>query len=149
MTTFQTRILDDRIKDMIPQYTTPGSAAIDLRACVHEHTTIQPGEVKLIPTGISIFIEDPKICGLIVPRSGLGHKHGIILGNSTGLIDSDYQGELMVSCLNRSQVAFTISPMDRIAQILFVPVIQVTLQIVDEFTKTDRGESGFGSTGVQ
>ena len=147
-TTIQTRVLDARIKEYLPKYETTGSAAIDLRACIDSELTIEPGEVKLIPTGVSIYIADPSVAGLILPRSGLGHKNGIVLGNLTGLIDSDYQGPLMISCWNRGTVAFKIQPLDRIAQMMFVPVVHVALDVVDEFVNTsERGAGGFGSTG--
>lgn len=147
----QLKILDPRIgKDIpLPSYGTEGSAGMDLRACLDAPLTIAPGETHLIKTGIAIYIEDPSLAATILPRSGLGHKHGIVLGNLVGLIDSDYQGELMVSCWNRGQSSFTIEPSDRIAQLVIVPVVQATFDIVEEFVSSDRGEGGFGSTGHQ
>lgn len=149
--TIQVKILDSRIDNEfpLPEYATPGSAGLDLRACLDESLTLQPGENELIKTGISIYIEDPKLAGIILPRSGLGHKHGIVLGNLVGLIDSDYQGPLMVSCWNRSQKAFTIEPGERIAQLVFMPVMQKQFQVVDEFAASERGEGGFGSSGTK
>ena len=146
-TKIQTRVLDARIKDFLPKYETTGSAAIDLRACVDAELTVEPGEVKLIPTGLSIYIADPSVAGMILPRSGLGHKNGIVLGNLTGLIDSDYQGELMVSTWNRGATAFVLNPMERLAQLVIVPVLQVGFRVVDSFEESDRGAGGFGSTG--
>lgn len=145
----QLKILDSRIGNEIPlpSYGTSGSAGLDLRACLDSPLTVQPGETHLIKTGLSIYIEDPSLAATILPRSGLGHKHGIVLGNLVGLIDSDYQGELMISCWNRGTKEFTIESGDRIAQLVLVPVIQATFDIVDEFAHTDRGASGFGSTG--
>lgn len=149
MSSIKLRVLDERIKDLLPAYGTPGSAAFDLRACVTEDLTIEPNQTILIPTGVSIFIEDPKLAGMILPRSGLGHKNGIVLGNSVGLIDSDYQGPLMVSCWNRSTVPFTLKPLDRLAQLVIVPVVQVEFEVVDDFADaTTRGEGGFNSTGT-
>lgn len=143
------KILDKRIGSEFPtpSYATSGSAGLDLQACIDETMTVLPGETHLIPTGISIFIDDPSLAAVILPRSGLGHKHGIVLGNLVGLIDSDYQGPLMVSLWNRGDVEFTISPGDRIAQLVFVPVIQATFDLVEDFTETERGEGGFGHTG--
>jgi dUTP pyrophosphatase len=141
------KILDSRIRDAMPDYATPGSAGLDLRACTEDTQTIQPGETILIPTGMAIHIDNAYHAALILPRSGLGHKHGIVLGNLVGLIDSDYQGQLYVSCWNRSQEPFVLKPMERIAQLVIVPVVQAEFHIVDEFTETDRGEGGFGSTG--
>lgn len=131
----------------LPSIATPGSAGMDLRACLTAVLTLAPGATELIPTGLAIHIADPGFAAMILPRSGLGHKHGIVLGNLVGLIDSDYQGELMVSCWNRSTTAFDIAPGDRIAQIVIVPVLQPTLKLVDDFTDSSRGEAGFGSTG--
>ncbi len=133
--------------DCLPEHATSGSAGLDLRACMEEALTLQPGETRLIPTGLAIHIADPGYAGLILPRSGLGHKHGIVLGNLVGLIDSDYQGPLMVSAWNRSTVAFVIQPMERLAQLVVVPVLQVGFNVVDEFGQSDRGLGGFGSTG--
>lgn len=141
------RILDPRLKDNPPHYATPGSAGLDLRACVQAPVTLQPGDTQLIPAGIAIHLADPGLAALILPRSGLGHKHGIVLGNLTGLIDSDYQGEIFVSTWNRGREAFTINPMDRLAQMIVVPVLQVAFNIVDQFEESHRGEGGFGSTG--
>lgn len=141
------KILDGRIREAMPDYATPGSAGLDLRACTESPQTIKPGETSLIPTGMAIHIDNAYYAALILPRSGLGHKHGIVLGNLVGLIDSDYQGQLFVSCWNRSQEPFELNPMERIAQLVIVPVVQANFHIVDEFTETDRGEGGFGSTG--
>lgn len=149
MKQIQLKILDPRIgsKFPLPEYATPGSAGMDLRAMVDVSTEIQPGETLLIPTGLSIHVEDPKLAAVILPRSGLGHKHGIVLGNLVGLIDSDYQGPLMVSCWNRGDKPFTIEVGERLAQLVFVPVVQATFEVVDEFHASDRGEGGFGSSG--
>jgi dUTP pyrophosphatase len=141
------KILDDRIKEAMPTYATSGSAGLDLRACIDAAITIQPGETTLIPTGMAIHLADPDYAAMILPRSGLGHKHGIVLGNLVGLIDSDYQGQLFVSCWNRSQTAFVMNPMERMAQLVIVPVVQANFKLVDEFDASDRGEGGFGSTG--
>lgn len=148
--TMQLKVLDKRLgKDIpMPSYGTEGSAGIDLRACLDAPVTLAPGETVLLPTGLSLFIEDPGLAAMILPRSGLGHKHGIVLGNLVGLIDSDYQGELMVSCWNRGQDSFTIDVGERIAQLIVVPVVQIDFQIVDEFAETARGTGGFGSTGT-
>ncbi|WP_417502538.1 dUTP diphosphatase [Marinobacter sp.] len=147
----QVRILDDRIGNGIafPEYATEGSAGLDLRACLDSPITLAPGETVLIRTGLSIHIADPSLAAMILPRSGLGHKHGIVLGNLVGLIDSDYQGELMVSCWNRGNTAFTVDVGERIAQLVLVPVIQADFEIVSEFDVSSRGEGGFGSTGTQ
>ena len=142
------KILDPRMADQLPAYGTPGSAGLDLRACVDDALTLQPGQAQLIPTGLSLHLGDPGLAAMILPRSGLGHKHGIVMGNLVGLIDSDYQGPLMVSCWNRGQEAFTIQPMDRIAQLIIVPVVQADFRVVSDFgAVTERGEGGFGSTG--
>ena len=141
------KILDPRMKDQLPAYGTPGSAGLDLRACIDEAITIQPGETVLIPTGLAIHIADPAYAAMILPRSGMGHKNGIVLGNLVGLIDSDYQGQLMISTWNRGQNAFTLNPMERLAQLIIVPVVQVGFNIVEEFSDSERGEGGFGSTG--
>ena len=141
------RILDPRLKDNPPHYATPGSAGLDLRACVEVPVKLHPGDTQLIPAGIAIHLADPGLAALILPRSGLGHKHGIVLGNLTGLIDSDYQGEIFVSTWNRGRETFTINPMDRLAQMIVVPVLQVAFNIVDAFEESHRGEGGFGSTG--
>ncbi len=147
MTVIDLKVLDERMAAHLPAYATPGSAGLDLRACLDGPSVLEPGQCKLIPTGISIHIGDPALAAMILPRSGLGHKHGIVLGNLVGLIDSDYQGPLMVSCWNRGSAVFTIAPMERIAQLVIVPVVQATFQRVDEFDASDRGEAGFGSTG--
>jgi dUTP pyrophosphatase len=143
------RILDARIgaEYPLPAYATAGSAGLDLRACIDTAITLAPGQSQLIPTGLSIFLDDPTLAAVILPRSGLGHKHGIVLGNLVGLIDSDYQGPLMVSCWNRSGTAFVVQPGERIAQLIVVPVVQVQLEVVNEFVGTDRGTGGFGSSG--
>ena len=141
------KILDPRVKEKMPAYATTGSAGLDLRAMLDEPLTLNPGETKLIKTGLAIHLADPGYAALILPRSGLGHKHGIVLGNLVGLIDSDYQGELMVSTWNRGQEAFTIEPMERIAQLVVVPVVQMQMNVVDDFETSDRGAGGFGSTG--
>jgi len=141
------KILNPLIKDHIPTYASEGSAGLDLRACIDDPVVINPGKTELIPTGISIFIQDPGYAGLILPRSGLGHKHGIVLGNLVGLIDSDYQGELFISTWNRGTTSFTINSMDRIAQLVIVPVSQATFNLVSDYSKSDRGDGGFGSTG--
>ena len=141
------KILNSLIKDHIPTYASEGSAGLDLRACIDDPVIINPGKTELIPTGISIFIQDPGYAGLILPRSGLGHKHGIVLGNLVGLIDSDYQGELFISTWNRGKTSFTINSLDRIAQLVIVPVSQATFNLVSDYSKSDRGDGGFGSTG--
>lgn len=150
MQRLQVKILNSRIGDDIPlpSYSTPGSAGMDLRACLDESLNLAPAETSLIPTGIAIFVADPGYAALILPRSGLGHKHGIVLGNLVGLIDSDYQGELMISAWNRGASNFTIDPGDRIAQLVVVPVQQVEFSVVSEFSSTDRGAGGFGSSGL-
>jgi len=141
------RILDERIRPHLPAYATRGSAGLDLRACIDAPLKLAPGKTELVPTGIAIHIADPGLAAMILPRSGLGHKHGIVLGNLVGLIDSDYQGELMVSCWNRAQTEFTLQPLDRLAQLVIVPVVQVAFDVVDEFTSSERAAGGFGSTG--
>ena len=141
------KIINEMIKEHLPDYGSIGSAGLDLRACINEEMTIKPGETVLIPTGFAMFLKNPDYAACILPRSGLGHKHGIVLGNLVGLIDSDYQGELMVSCWNRSGENFAIKPLDRIAQMIIVPVMQANLNIVEDFEATDRGSGGFGSTG--
>ena len=141
------KVLDERIRSHLPTYATPGSAGMDLRACIDAPLTIAPGETTLIPTGISIHIDNPGLAAIILPRSGLGHKHGIVLGNLVGLLDSDYQGPLMVSCWNRSLSPFVLNPLDRLAQLVIVPVVQVAFEVVAEFGISSRGEGGFGSTG--
>jgi len=147
MTTVDIRILDPRMAQALPAYATPGSAGLDLRAALDQPLVLQPGQAELIPTGLSMHLGDPGLAAMILPRSGLGHKHGIVLGNLVGLIDSDYQGPLMVSCWNRGSQAFTIQPMDRIAQLVIVPVVQASFRLVDSFEASQRGEGGFGSTG--
>ncbi len=141
------KIIDPRMVDQLPAYATPGSAGLDLRACLNELLTLQPNAWQLVPTGIAIYLKDPGYAALILPRSGLGHKHGIVLGNLVGLIDSDYQGQLIVSAWNRSDTAFTIAPMERIAQLVVVPVMQARFNVVKEFPASERGEGGYGSTG--
>ena len=151
MQNIQLKILDERLGREIPlpEYATPGSAGLDLRACLTEPLTIQPGETHLIPTGIAIHIQDEKLAAVILPRSGLGHKHGIVLGNLVGLIDSDYQGQVFVSCWNRSQEPFSIGVGDRIAQLVFLPVVQVQFELVGDFDQSQRAQGGFGHTGHQ
>ncbi len=141
------QILDKRLNEQMPAYATPGSAGLDLRACLNEPLTLAPNAWQLVPTGLAIYLQDPAYAALILPRSGLGHKHGIVLGNLVGLIDSDYQGQLMVSAWNRSDVAFTIEPMERIAQLVIVPVVQAQFNIVNDFEASVRGSGGYGSTG--
>ena len=141
------KIIDERLRGNLPAYATPGSAGLDLRACLTEPLTLQPNAWQLVPTGLAIYLHNPGCAAMILPRSGLGHKHGIVLGNLVGLIDSDYQGQLMVSAWNRSDTAFTIEPMERIAQLVIVPVIQADFRVVDEFVASARGEGGYGSTG--
>ena len=147
----QVKVLDSKIGQSIPlpHYATQGSAGMDLRACLDAPVTLEPGETKLIGTGLAIYIQDPSLAATILPRSGLGHKHGIVLGNLVGLIDSDYQGELMISTWNRGQTTFTIEPGERLAQLVLLPVIQAELNIVEDFVETDRGAGGFGHTGTQ
>jgi dUTP pyrophosphatase len=152
MKTIDIKILDPRIKEQLPSYATAGSAGLDLRACIDEAITIEAGATVLIPTGLAIHVADPGYCAMILPRSGMGHKNGIVLGNLVGLIDSDYQGQLMVSTWNRGQQAFTLNPMERLAQLIIVPVMQVAFNVVDEFDsrkESQRGAGGFGSTGKQ
>ncbi len=147
MKTLDVRILDPRLRNALPQYSTAGAAGFDLRACIDKPLKLAPGAADLVPSGIAIHLADPGLAAVVLPRSGLGHKHGIVLGNLVGLIDSDYQGQVMVSLWNRSEAAFTINPMDRIAQLVVVPVVQVKLNVVDEFVASRRGPGGFGSTG--
>ena len=147
MTTIDLRILDPRMAEVLPAYATPGSAGLDLRACIDAPLVLEPGRTELLPTGISIHIGDAGLAAMILPRSGLGHKHGIVLGNLVGLIDSDYQGPLMVSCWNRGREPFTVQPMERIAQLVIVPVVQAGFRVVESFEASDRGAGGFGSTG--
>ncbi|TFH12212.1 MAG: dUTP diphosphatase [Nitrosomonadales bacterium] len=149
MEKIEIKIIDSRLHDQHPTYATSGSAGLDLRACIDNPITIQPGEVNLVPTGIAIHLANPSLTAMILPRSGLGHKHGIVLGNLVGLIDSDYQGQILVSCWNRSQIPFLLTPLDRIAQLVVVPVVRVNFSVVDDFEKSSRGEEGFGSTGTQ
>jgi len=141
------KILDERIRANLPAYATAGSAGLDLRACVDEPVKLRPGESALIPSGLAIHLGDPGLAAIVIPRSGLGHKHGIVLGNLVGLIDSDYQGQLMVSCWNRGKEPFVVNPLERIAQLVVVPVVQVELNVVDAFAESARGAGGFGSTG--
>jgi dUTP pyrophosphatase len=143
------KILDTRLRDQLPHYATTGSAGLDLRACIDSPIVLAPGETRLIPTGMAIHLADPGYAALILPRSGLGHKHGIVLGNLVGLIDSDYQGQLMVSAWNRSQQAFELTPLERLAQLVIVPVVQAEFNVVEDFETSQRGEGGFGSTGRQ
>lgn len=143
----QVKLLDARLKNTPPSYATPGSAGLDLRACIEHTTTIGPGETLMVPTGMAIYLQDPGYAAMILPRSGLGHKHGIVLGNLVGLIDSDYQGQLLVSCWNRSKESFILNPMERIAQLVIVPVMQAEFVLTEEFNASERGEGGFGSTG--
>ena len=142
------KLLDPRLADQLPQYATPGSAGLDLRACIDAPLVLAPGQAELIPTGMALHLAHKHLAAMILPRSGLGHKHGIVLGNLVGLIDSDYQGPLMVSCWNRGSAAFTIQPMERIAQLVIVPVVHANFRVVDEFKASVRGEDGFGSTGT-
>jgi dUTP pyrophosphatase len=141
------KILDARMREQLPAYATTGSAGLDLRACLDEPLTLEPGQTALVPTGLAIHVGDPGYAALILPRSGLGHKHGIVLGNLVGLIDSDYQGQLMISTWNRGQTTFTLNPMERLAQLVIVPVVQAEFNIVDDFEESERGAGGFGSTG--
>lgn len=145
----QLKIIDERIKAQLPAYATDGAAGLDLRACIDEAITLQAGETVLIPTGLAIYLKDPSLAAILLPRSGLGHKNGIVLGNLVGLIDSDYQGEVKVSLWNRSKEAFVVEPFARIAQMVIIPVVQAQFEIVDEFALTERGAGGFGSTGRQ
>jgi dUTP pyrophosphatase len=147
MPSIDVKILDQRLKDSPPHYATPGAAGLDLRACIDAPLVIKPGETHLVPTGMAIHLADPGLAAMILPRSGLGHKHGIVLGNLVGLIDSDYQGQIFVSSWNRGNEAFTLNPLDRLAQLVVVPVVQVAFNIVDEFDTSARGAGGFGSTG--
>ncbi|MGV3741598.1 MAG: dUTP diphosphatase [Burkholderiaceae bacterium] len=147
MKTLEVKILDPRMKEQLPTYATKGSAGLDLRACIDAPLVIEPGTTHLVPTGLAIHIGDPRYAAMILPRSGLGHKHGIVLGNLVGLIDADYQGQLMVSTWNRGDAQFVLNPMERLAQLVIVPIMQVELKIVDEFRSSERGAGGFGSTG--
>jgi dUTP diphosphatase len=141
------RILDEKIRSYLPAYATQGSAGLDLRACIDAPITLDPGHTALIPSGLAIHLEDPELAAIIIPRSGLGHKHGIVLGNLVGLIDSDYQGQVFVSCWNRGKVPFVVNPLERIAQLVVVPVVRVELNVVESFEQSPRGAGGFGSTG--
>ena len=141
------KLLDERLKSHPPAYATDGAAGLDLRACLPAAITLHPGETTLIPSGLAIHLADPGLAAMVLPRSGLGHKHGIVLGNLVGLIDSDYQGEIMVSTWNRGKESFTLNPLDRLAQLVVVPVLQVAFNVVDEFDTSSRGDGGFGSTG--
>jgi dUTP pyrophosphatase len=143
------KILDERMRPHLPAYSTPGSAGMDLRACIETPVTLAPGDTLLVPTGVAIHIADPGLAAVILPRSGIGHKHGIVLGNLVGLIDSDYQGPLMVSCWNRGREPFLLSPLDRLAQLVIVPVVQASFRVVDSFAASERGSGGFGSSGAQ
>ena len=147
MTTIDVKVLDARMAAHLPQYATPGSAGLDLRACIDAPLPVEPGQAVLIPTGLALHIGDPGLAAMLLPRSGLGHKHGLVLGNLVGLIDSDYQGPLMVSCWNRGSQAYTVQPLERIAQMVIVPVVQAAFRRVEEFGASARGEGGFGSTG--
>ena len=147
MTPIDLKVLDPRIASQLPAYATSGSAGLDLRACIDGPLVIEPGQAELIPTGLAIHIGDPGLAAMLLPRSGLGHKHGIVLGNLVGLIDSDYQGPLMVSCWNRGRTAFTVQPLERIAQMVIVPVVHARFRVVDDFDASGRGVGGFGSTG--
>jgi len=149
MHSLDVRILDSRLSDQLPQYATPGSAGLDLRACLDAPVLLKPGDSTLVPSGIAIHIDNPAYAAMVLPRSGLGHKHGIVLGNLVGLIDSDYQGQIFVSVWNRGQAEFTILPLERIAQMIIVPVLQVAFNIVEDFSASSRGAGGFGSTGKQ
>jgi len=146
--TIALKVLDERIRPYLPTYATAGSAGMDLRACIDGPLTLEPGHSELIPTGVAIHIADPGLAAVILPRSGLGHKHGIVLGNLVGLIDSDYQGPLMVSCWNRGSTAFELKPMERLAQLVLVPVVRGTFEVVPDFQVSERGTGGFGSSGV-
>lgn len=147
MKTLDVKVLDPRLRDSLPRYSTAGAAGLDLRACIGRALVLEPGAAELVPSGIAIHLGDPGLAAIVLPRSGLGHKHGIVLGNLVGLIDSDYQGQVMVSVWNRGNAAFTIQPMERIAQLVVVPVVQMKLNVVEEFAASERGSGGFGSTG--
>ena len=147
MRRLEVKVLDERIRAVLPHYATPGAAGLDLRACIHAPLVLQPGESQLVPSGIAIHLGDPGYAAIVLPRSGLGSKHGIVLGNLVGLIDSDYQGQVLVSLWNRGKEPFTVQPMDRIAQLVVIPVAQVQLAVVEEFAASERGAGGFGSTG--
>jgi len=145
--TIALKVLDERIRPHLPAYATPGAAGMDLRACIAAPVTLAPGQVELVPTGIAIHIADPGLAAVILPRSGLGHKHGIVLGNLVGLIDSDYQGQLMVSCWNRGTASYSLQPLERLAQLVIIPTVHATFDVVDDFEKSARAAAGFGSTG--
>lgn len=147
MKSIDVRILDPRLRDLLPHYATPGSAGLDLRACIEQPLTLAPGRTELIPAGIAIHLADPGLAAVVLPRSGLGHKHGIVLGNLVGLIDSDYQGQIFVSTWNRGTEPFVVNPLERLAQLVVVPVVQVAFNVVEAFSASDRGAGGFGSTG--
>jgi dUTP pyrophosphatase len=147
MRTIEVKILDPRLREQLPRYATAGSAGLDLRACIKEPLVLEPGRTELVPSGMAIHLDDPGLAAIVLPRSGLGHKHGIVLGNLVGLIDSDYQGEIFVSTWNRGSAPFTLEPMERLAQLIVVPVVQVGFDVVDEFHASARGAGGFGSTG--
>lgn len=147
MRNIDVKILDARLRDQLPAYATCGSAGLDLRACIDAPILLRPGQTELIPSGLAIHLDDPGLAGMVLPRSGMGHKHGIVLGNLVGLIDSDYQGQILVSLWNRGATVFTLNPMERIAQLVVVPVVQVGLNVVDDFAQSKRGAGGFGSTG--
>ena len=147
MRNIDVKILDARLRDQLPSYATAGSAGLDLRACIEAPIILKPGQTELIPTGIAIHLDDPRLAAVVLPRSGMGHKHGIVLGNLVGLIDSDYQGQILVSLWNRGAAVFTLNPMERIAQLVVVPIVQVAFNVVDDFTQSARGAGGFGSTG--
>ena len=147
MTAIDLKVLDPRMAEQLPAYATPGSAGLDLRACLDAPLVLEPGQTQLIPTGLAIHVADPGLAAIILPRSGLGHKHGIVLGNLVGLIDSDYQGQLMVSAWNRSDTPFTLQPLERLAQLVIVPVVQAQFNVVADFPISQRGEGGYGSTG--
>jgi dUTP pyrophosphatase len=147
MSTLDIKVLDERVRSQLPSYATGGSAGLDLRACINAPITVSPGDTHLIPTGIAIHLDNSGLAAMILPRSGLGHKHGIVLGNLVGLIDSDYQGQIFVSLWNRGHVPFVLNPLERIAQLVVVPVVQVQLNVVEDFEESERGDGGFGSTG--
>lgn len=147
MKRIELKILDPRLREQLPRYATAGSAGLDLRACLKAPLTLEPGQTELVPSGMAIHLDDPGLAAIVLPRSGLGHKHGIVLGNLVGLIDSDYQGEIFISTWNRGKAAFTLQPMERLAQLVVVPVVQVAFDVVDEFHESARGAGGFGSTG--
>lgn len=149
MKTIDVKVLDPRLRDQLPHYATPGSAGLDLRACIEQPLTLEPGRAELIPAGIAIHLADPGLAAVVLPRSGLGHRHGIVLGNLVGLIDSDYQGQIFVSTWNRGAEPFVVQPMERLAQLVVVPVVQVAFNVVDTFAASHRGAGGFGSTGQQ